>query len=42
MLPKVKAAMLFADSKPGRVAVISSLAQAKGALKGESGTKIVN
>jgi carbamate kinase len=42
MLPKVLAATRFADSKRGRVAVISSLAQAKGAMKGESGTKIVN
>ena len=42
MLPKVKAAMKFADSKPGRTAVISSLEFAKGALSGEAGTVIKN
>lgn len=41
MLPKVKAAMKFAESKQGRKAIIASLAKAKDALKGESGTVIV-
>lgn len=38
MLPKVMAAIEFAESKPGRKAVIASLDKAKEALKGESGT----
>lgn len=41
MLPKVKAAIRFAESKPGRKAIIASLDKAKEALKGESGTVIV-
>ncbi|SDY76512.1 carbamate kinase [Proteiniborus ethanoligenes] len=40
MLPKVIAAIEFAESKPGRKAVIASLDKAKEALKGESGTII--
>ncbi len=40
MLPKVKAAILFADSKEGRTAIISSLDSAKQALEGLSGTII--
>ncbi len=40
MLPKVKASVKFADSKEGRMAIISSLDFAKQALAGESGTKI--
>ncbi|MGF7060522.1 carbamate kinase [Brassicibacter mesophilus] len=40
MLPKVKAAMRFAESKCGRKAIISSLDKAKEALRGESGTVI--
>ncbi|WDV44571.1 carbamate kinase [Clostridiaceae bacterium M8S5] len=40
MLPKVKAAMMFAESKKGRKSLIASLAKAKDALKGESGTVI--
>ena len=40
MLPKVKAAMLFADSKAGRLAVISSLDRAKAAIMGNEGTRI--
>ncbi|VBB05711.1 bacterial carbamate kinase signature [Lucifera butyrica] len=41
MLPKVKAAMQFVASKPGRQALIASLAKAKEALEGRSGTRIV-
>ncbi len=41
MLPKVRAACLFAESKPGRKSIIGSLDKAALALKGESGTKIV-
>ncbi|MEF9952524.1 MAG: carbamate kinase [Clostridium sp.] len=40
MLPKVKAAVMFAESKPGRKAIITSLESARGALKGETGTII--
>jgi carbamate kinase len=40
MLPKVEAAIMFADSKPGRTAIIASLEKAALALEGKSGTKI--
>ena len=40
MLPKVEAAILFAESKPGRTAIIASLEKAALALDGKSGTKI--
>ncbi|WDV46023.1 carbamate kinase [Clostridiaceae bacterium M8S5] len=40
MLPKVKAAIKFAESKPNRKALIASLVKAKEALKGNSGTTI--
>jgi len=40
MLPKVKAAVLFADSKAGRLAIISSLDRAKEAITGNEGTRI--
>lgn len=40
MLPKVEAAVKFAESKKGRKAVIASLEKAKLALRGESGTVI--
>lgn len=40
MLPKVKAAVRFAESKPGRNAVICSLEKATLAMSGESGTVI--
>lgn len=40
MLPKVQAAMGFAQSKPGRKAVIGSLEKAVEAMNGESGTAI--
>lgn len=42
MLPKVKACMQFAQSKPGRVALITSLDKALQALNGETGTFIHN
>ena len=38
MLPKVKACVQFAESKKGRVAVITSLVKALQALNGETGT----
>ena len=40
MLPKIKAAMKFAGSKEGRVAIIASLEKASEALNGQSGTII--
>ena len=40
MLPKVKAAVKFAESKKERSAVICSLEKALPALKGESGTRV--
>jgi len=40
MLPKVTAAIDFAQSKEGRVAIISSLENAKKAISGETGTRI--
>lgn len=40
MLPKIQAAMTFAQSGPGRVAIITSLYQAVEALKGKTGTLI--
>ncbi|EGY79845.1 carbamate kinase [Peptoniphilus indolicus] len=42
MLPKVEAAVGFVKSKEGREALITSLEKAKAALKGETGTKIIN
>ena len=42
MLPKVLAAVGFAESKKGRQAIIASLEKAKEALIGESGTMIYN
>lgn len=41
MLPKVQACIQFAQSKPGRVAIITSLEQAKDAVNGSAGTRIV-
>ncbi|WP_434644413.1 carbamate kinase (plasmid) [Thermoanaerobacterium thermosaccharolyticum] len=41
MLPKVKAATMFAESKPYRKAIIASLGKAKLAVTGQSGTSIV-
>ncbi|SEF40076.1 carbamate kinase [Caloramator fervidus] len=40
MLPKVKAAVMFAESKEGRKAIITSLEKARDALKGLTGTVI--
>jgi len=40
MLPKVEAALKFAESKKGRKAIIASLDKAKLALRGEGGTTI--
>ena len=40
MLPKVEAAIDFAESKAGRQAIIASLEQASEAVKGNSGTKV--
>lgn len=41
MLPKVQACVQFAESKKGRVAIITSLDKALQALKGETGTRVV-
>ncbi|WP_027415746.1 carbamate kinase [Aneurinibacillus terranovensis] len=40
MLPKVEAAVQFAETKPGRIAIITSLEKAAAALRGEAGTRI--
>ncbi|MPM58771.1 hypothetical protein SDC9_105604 [bioreactor metagenome] len=40
MLPKIQAAVLFAKSKPGRRAIITSLDKAVDALHGAAGTTI--
>ena len=40
MLPKVNACVEFAESKKGRVALITSLDKALQALNGETGTRI--
>lgn len=40
MLPKVKAAVMFAESKSGRKSVITSLSKARQALFGKTGTTI--
>lgn len=42
MLPKVQAAISFAESKPGRNAVIGSLEKAPLAMVGESGTRLTS
>ncbi|MBN2898144.1 MAG: carbamate kinase [Clostridia bacterium] len=41
MLPKVKAAVTFAKSKPGRKALITSLERAKEGIQGKTGTVIM-
>lgn len=41
MLPKVQAALRFAESKPGRKALITSLEKAKEGIAGKTGTLIV-
>ena len=40
MLPKVEAAVKFAESKPGRSALITLLEKAKDGIQGKTGTKI--
>ena len=40
MLPKVEAAVKFAESKPGRVALITLLEKAREGIRGETGTRI--
>lgn len=42
MLPKVKAALRFANSKPGRKAIITSLEKAKEAMAGKAGTTVID
>ena len=42
MLPKVQAAMRFAESKPGRRALITLLEKARDGIDGKTGTVIVN
>ncbi|MEA3423570.1 MAG: carbamate kinase [Bacillota bacterium] len=42
MLPKVKAAMMFAGSKKGRKALITSLEKAEEGIEGKTGTLIIN
>jgi len=41
MLPKVEAAVEFAESRPGRVAIITSLEKGMSALLGRGGTRVV-
>ena len=40
MLPKVQAAVKFAESRPGRQALITLLEKAKAGIAGETGTTI--
>ena len=40
MLPKVQAAVKFAESKPGRTALITLLEKAKDGIEGKTGTRI--
>ena len=40
MLPKVEAAMKFAESKPGRTALITLLEKARDGIAGKTGTSI--
>ena len=40
MLPKVQAAVEFAESKPGRQALITLLEKAKDGILGKTGTRI--
>ena len=41
MLPKVQAALKFAESKPGRTALITLLEKARDGIAGKTGTRIV-
>ena len=40
MLPKVQAAVKFAESKPGRTALITLLEKAKDGIEGKTGTRV--
>ena len=40
MLPKVEAAVKFAESKPGRTALITLLEKARDGIDGKTGTRI--
>ena len=40
MLPKVEAAVMFAESKPGRTALITLLEKARDGILGNTGTRI--
>ena len=40
MLPKVEAAVKFAESKPGRTSLITLLEKAKDGIEGKTGTRI--
>ena len=40
MLPKVEAAVKFAESKPGRTALITLLEKAKDGIAGKTGTAV--
>ena len=40
MLPKVQAAVSFAESKPGRTALITLLEKAKDGIAGKTGTRV--
>lgn len=40
MLPKIEAAIAFAESKPGRVALITLLEKARDGIEGKTGTRI--
>ena len=40
MLPKVQAAVRFAESKPGRTALITLLEKARDGVQGKTGTHI--
>ena len=42
MLPKVQAAVKFAESKPGRRALITLLEKARDGIDGKTGTVVVN
>ena len=42
MLPKIKAALKFVESKPGRNVLITSLEKVKEGITGQTGTVIVN
>jgi carbamate kinase len=41
MLPKVEAALSFAESRPGRAALITLLEKARDGIHGKTGTLII-